>query len=90
MLTTIALTLALFVSCFTLLGIGYFIKGIVLRGSCGGAAHVLGQEVSCGGCAKKERELCPSDDETGLLELSTISNPHKTLKERHQEPSFQV
>jgi len=88
MLTTLLLTIGFFGACFLMLGIGFFIRGAVLKGSCGGAAQVLGEE-SCGACAKKEREMCPSDDETGLLDLSQISNPHKTIKERG-EPGFQV
>lgn len=89
MLTTLLLTLAFFGACFVMLGVGFWIRGVVLKGSCGGAATILGEE-SCGGCAKKEKEMCPSDDETGLLNLSQIGNPHKTIKERRQDPGYQV
>jgi len=87
---TLLLTIAVFGLCFLLMGIGFIIRGSVLKGSCGGAASVLGEEVSCGGCAKKEAEICPSDDETGLLKLSNLANPHRTLKEKDQEPGLDV
>ena len=88
-MTTLILTITFFGGCFLLLGIGLVIRGAVLKGSCGGAAKLLGEE-SCGSCAKKERDLCPSDDETGLLKLSQVGNPHKTLKEQHGGPNFDV
>ena len=86
-MTTLFLTLGLFGTCFLLMGIGFVIRGMVLKGSCGGAASVLGEE-SCGGCAKKEREICPSDDETGLLNLSQISNPQRTDREQRRTRAF--
>ena len=89
MLTTILMSTAFFGACFLMMGIGFFIRGMVLKGSCGGAAAVLGEQ-SCGGCAKKEAEICPSDDETGLLNISQVSNPHRTIKERPSSPGFQV
>ncbi len=89
MWTTMLLALAFFAACFLLMGIGFFIRGVVLKGSCGGAAAVLGEQ-ACGACAKKEKELCPSDDETGLLDISQISNPHKTERERREDPGYQV
>src|SRR5690606_16029375 len=83
MLTTILLAATFFGICFALLGIGFLVRGMVLKGSCGGAAAVLGEE-SCGACGKKERDMCPSEDGTGLLDLSQISNPHKTIQEREE------
>lgn len=88
MLTTLTMAVSLFGLCFLMLGVGFFVRGMVLKGSCGGAAQVLGEE-SCGACGKKEKEMCPSDDETGLLNLSQVSNPHRTIKER-SEPGYQV
>lgn len=90
MVITLLLTVSVFAACFVALGVGFWVGGIVLKGSCGGAASILGEEAGCGGCAKKERELCPSDDESGLLSISQISNPHKTIKEKDQGPAFQV
>lgn len=90
MLTTVLLTTAVFTICMVLLGIGFLVRGMVLKGSCGGAAAVLGEE-SCGACSKKEKDMCPSDDETGLLKIGQMSNPHRTMKERPQSgPTFNV
>ena len=90
MVTTVLLTLGFFGMCFLLLGIGFFIRGTVLKGSCGGAAQVLGEDASCGVCGRKEKEICPSDDDTGLVKLSQIGNPHRTLREREAEPGLSV
>lgn len=90
MLTTMILTLGVFTTCIALLGVGFIVKGMVLRGSCGGAAAVMGEE-SCGACSKKAKDMCPSDDESGLLNIGTISNPHRTMKERPQTgPTYTV
>ena len=88
-MTTTFLAIGLFGMFFFMMGVGFFIRGVVLKGSCGGAAAVLGEE-SCGACGKKAADICPSDDETGLLNVSQISNPHRTIKERHQEPGYNV
>ncbi|CAM2007333.1 hypothetical protein [Acanthopleuribacter pedis] len=91
MLTTTLMAITIFGLCFFGLGIGFFIRGVAMKASCRSTAHFMDEEPSCGGCAKKEKELCPSDDETGLLGISQISNPHRTLKERPgPEPGYQV
>ncbi len=93
MLTNTLLAIALFGLCFFGLGIGFFIRGAAMKASCRSTAHFMDEEPSCGACAKKEKDLCPSDDETGLIGMSQISNPHRTMKERpvpKQEPGFQV
>lgn len=90
MFTTILLTTGVFTMCMVLLGIGFLVRGMVLKGSCGGAAAVLGEE-SCGACSKKAKDMCPSDDESGLLKIGTISNPHRTMKERPETgPTYTV
>ncbi len=86
---TVLLTIGLFCLFFFMMGVGFFIRGVVLKGSCGAAAKVLG-EPSCGACAKKEAEICPTDDTTGLIKLGLISNPHRTMKEHHQDPGYNV
>ena len=90
-MTTIFLAILLFSTFFFMMGIGFFIRGVALKASCN-SAHELAGTQSCGSCAKKEKELCPSDDETGLLDMSQISNPHRTMKDRaeKQDPGFQV
>jgi len=89
MLTTVIFTLCLFATFMAMMGIGFIIRGTVLKGSCGGASQVMGED-SCGACAKKEKEMCPSDDETGLLNMSQMSNPHRTFKEKDSSPGYQV
>ena len=90
MVQTLLLTTLFFAGCVLLLSIGFLIRGAVLKGSCGGAAAQLGDDASCGACAKKEKEICPTDDETGFVRMSQISNPHRTLKDRPEGPSFTV
>ena len=90
MLPTAILAIGVFAICFFIMGVGLFIRGVVLKGSCGGVTQVLGDEASCGACAKKEKEICPSEDRTGLLNISQISNPHRTLKEKHRDSGLQV
>ena len=90
MISTALAAIGLFAVCFFMLGVGFFLRGVVLKGSCGGAAQALGEDASCGACAKKEKEMCPSDDMTGLLDVSQVSNPHRPLKERPRDPGFQV
>ena len=91
MLTTFLFALVVFSVCFFGLGIGFFIRGVAMKASCRSTAHFMDEDPSCGACAKKEKELCPSDDESGLLHISQISNPHRTMKERGKpEPGYQV
>ena len=87
---TVVLAIGFFAACFLLMGIGFLITGAVLRGSCGGAAAFLGKDGSCGACGKKARDLCPSDDETGLLKIGNLSNPHRPLDERDADPGVRV
>lgn len=81
------LTTAFFGIFFFMMGIGFFLRGTVLKGSCGGATSLLGE--GCGTCAKKVADICPTDDDTGLLALSQISNPQRSLKDQ-QATSFDV
>jgi len=88
-MTTVFLAIGIFALCFFMLGVGFFIRGVVLKGSCGGAAAVLGEE-ACGACAKKDAEICPTDDDTGLLNISNMSNPHRTMREGDEPPPLSV
>ena len=89
-MATVLLTIGFFAVCFLLMGIGFLIRGMALRSSCGGAAAFLGKDGSCGACGKKARDLCPSDDETGLLKISNLGNPHRPLDERDADPGVRV
>jgi hypothetical protein len=47
-----------------------------LRGSCGGDAVVGpdGEALSCGGCAKQQADMCPSDDI--LISIAQVGHPN--------------
>ena len=79
-MATLMITIGVFTLCFVAMAAGVLIRGNSLKGSCGGAAEVLGEE-SCGACAKKENEICPTDDETGLVAIAEIGNPARTIKD---------
>lgn len=55
------------------MGVGVILSNRELKGSCGGAAGLEEQGVSCGACVKKEAEVCPSDDP--LVALAQLSHP---------------
>lgn len=60
--------------CFVGLGAGLILQNRVLRGSCGGIEDRHGNEVvSCGACAKKEADVCPTDDE--LVRIAQLGHP---------------
>lgn len=59
--------------CMAMMGVGLIFSGRELKGSCGGAAD-LDEDLACGVCAKKDAEVCPSDDE--LVRLAQISHPN--------------
>ena len=71
------LIVALFFSaCFAAMALGVLVSNRELKGSCGGADPngPLSDVVSCGACAKKEAEVCPSDDP--LVGLAQIAHPN--------------
>ena len=69
------ITLSLFAIAMLGMGLGLIVSGRALKGSCGGneTLAAMGHEVSCGVCAKKEKEICPSDDL--LVQLAQITHP---------------
>jgi hypothetical protein len=73
---TIVLTLVLFATFMSAMGIGVMLSGRALRGSCGGPTihDANGDPLSCGACPKKEQEICPSDDP--YVALAQIANPN--------------
>jgi hypothetical protein len=58
------------------MAVGVILSDRSLKGSCGGVQHVGpdGEALSCGGCAKQEAEMCPSDDP--LVGLAQIAHPN--------------
>ncbi|MCB9681297.1 MAG: hypothetical protein H6733_07465 [Alphaproteobacteria bacterium] len=75
-MTTLLLTLVLFALCMVGLGIGLIVANRGLQRSCGGGDLVTGDGdvIACGACAKKEAEVCPSDD--NLVRLAQIAHPN--------------
>lgn len=72
----IVLTIAFFGIAMTGMAVGVLFSDRRLKGSCGGVQHEgpHGESLSCGGCAKAEAELCPSDDH--LVSIAQIAHPN--------------
>jgi len=68
-LETALLTILFFGTAMAAMAVGVVVKGRALSSSCGGA----NEELSCGSCAKKATDLCPSDEP--LVRLAQISHP---------------
>ena len=58
------------------MAVGVILSDRTLKGSCGGVQHEgpNGELLSCGGCAKKQIDLCPSDEP--LVQLAQIAHPN--------------
>lgn len=87
-MTTLLLTIAIFALCLLGLGIGVMLNGMIIQGSCGGASKVLGED-SCG-CGRRSRDVCPSEDETGLLHLAEIGDPSRIVRHSHHPEPMDV
>ncbi len=74
-MATMLITLVLFGLCMAGMAVGVLVSDRELQGSCGGVVDAQGHDVvSCGACAKKEAEVCPSDDP--LVALAQIAHPN--------------
>jgi hypothetical protein len=72
----ILLTIGIFAGAFFLLSLGVIFKKKELHaGSCGSKLMVQGEELSCGVCASKEAEVCPSGDKEGYATLAQLGHP---------------
>jgi hypothetical protein len=80
-MTTVLLTLAIMGLCLFGLAIGVLLNGMVIQGSCGGASSVLGED-SCA-CGRRSRDVCPSEDKSGLVALAEIGNPSREVRHTH-------
>ena len=77
----ILLAIGIFALCFFLLSLGIiFSKKSIKAGSCGSGMIVKGEELSCGVCASKEAEVCPSGDKEGYATLAQLGNPKRKRK----------
>ena len=78
------LTIGIFATCFFLISVGViFAKRGIQAGSCGSKVIIDGEQMSCGVCASKEAEVCPSGDKEGYATLAQLGTPNrkKELKE---------
>lgn len=72
----IVLTMSFFGLAMAGMAVGVIFSDRRLKGSCGGVQHVGpdGEALNCGGCAKSEADLCPSDDP--LVSIAQIAHPN--------------
>jgi len=83
-MTTFLLTAFAFVVIVTAMSVGVWVSGKKLAGSCGGKtpdeADLLGECV----CARKEADICASDDGNELVMLAELGNPTRKLHNASQ------
>ncbi|MFT7517538.1 MAG: hypothetical protein ACI84O_001333 [Myxococcota bacterium] len=81
---TFALTVLAFVVIVLAMSVGVWLSGKKLSGSCGGKtpdeADLLGNCV----CARKEADICASDDGNELVMLAELGNPKRKLYNTNQ------
>ena len=93
-MTTILLTFVLFALAVTAMAVGVLVKGQQLAKSCGGSADQVESDLlgDCV-CARKEADICASDEGNELVMLAEIGNPKRKdyfRKEREGGPAFEV
>ena len=67
LLTTVIAALVLFALAVVAMAIGLLLRGKVMRGGCGSAAHDdSAPSIGCDACSKKRLNLCDDEDTTGL------------------------
>lgn len=73
------------------MAVGVMLSGRHLKGSCGGAASQLGEEALLGDCvcARKEADICASDDGNELVMLAELGNPSRKDYFREQRKGRQ-
>jgi hypothetical protein len=77
----IFLAIGVFAASFLLLSLGVlFTKKEMRAGSCGSKVIIKGEPLSCGACASKEAEVCPSGDKEGFATLAQLGTPNRKRK----------
>ncbi|MBC8369636.1 MAG: hypothetical protein H8E25_06535 [Planctomycetes bacterium] len=83
-MTTFMLTAFAFVVIVAAMSVGVWLSGKKLSGSCGGKtpdeADLLGECV----CARKEADICASDDGNELVMLAELGNPKRKPHNHNQ------
>lgn len=62
------------------MAVGVVFTGRRLSGSCGGVG-ANGEELGDCSCARKENDICASDDDTGLIGMAELGYPKRALKD---------
>jgi hypothetical protein len=77
--TTILLTFMLFAVALTAMAVGVLLSGRHLKGSCGGAANDVAEDSLLGDCvcARKEADICASDEGNEFVMLAELGNPSR-------------
>ena len=93
-MTTLLLAFALFALAVTAMAVGVLVKGQRLAKSCGGSAEQVEQDLlgDCV-CARKEADICASDEGNELVKLAEIGNPQRKdyfRQEREGGPAMEV
>lgn len=87
-MTTLIFTVVIFGLCIIGLSIGVIFHGMVISGTCSSAADVLG-ETSCA-CGRRSKDVCPSEDKSGLLALAEIGDPSRIVRHDHHDEGMEV
>lgn len=59
------------------MAIGVLLSGRHLKSSCGGLATSVGEHLGDCSCARKEADICASDEGNELIKLAEIGNPKR-------------
>lgn len=70
-------TFAVFVIAVGAMAIGVLVSGRNLKSSCGGLATIDGEHLGDCSCARKEADICASDEGNELIKLAEIGNPKR-------------
>ena len=74
---TYVLAFGLFLLAVAGMAVGVILAGKRLNRSCGGV-DPSGENLGDCLCARREAEVCPSEDESGLVEISQLGYPGRT------------
>lgn len=78
------LTLIIFLVAFVFFGVRILlVKDGEFHGTCSSQGQALDHsDIECGVCVKKENDLCPSEDESGLTAIAQLTDPNRKKKLR--------
>jgi len=89
-MATLFLSFTVFAVAVAAMAVGVLLSGRHLKGSCGGAAAAAGDDSLLGDCvcARKEADICASDEGNDLVLLAELGNPSRKdyFREQRQAP----